>query len=179
MRVLFSAPPDCDPRPAIFLDRDGVINERVVDGYVTKWEEFRFIKGMPEAVSSLARLDLPILVVSNQACVGKGLLDEPQLERITRAFVAALEMAGDRVDGVYYCPHRSDERCSCRKPMPGLLQQASRDWRVDLGRSVLVGDSLTDLEAASTVNCRAVLFNGAPGLLEKVTGLLMASQSVC
>lgn len=175
MRVLFSTPVDCAPRPAIFLDRDGVINERVVDGYVTKWEEFRFVEGMVEAVSALAQFETPILIVSNQACIGKGLLDEAELERLTRRFVAVLDEAGGRVDGVYYCPHRTEEGCPCRKPMPGLLQQASRDWHIDLSRSVLVGDSVTDMQAASAVNCGVVLFNSAPGLPEKVRALLTPS----
>src|ERR1019366_4968795 len=101
------------------------------------------------------------------------LIDESRLESITRRFVAALELAGGRVDAVYYCPHRPDEMCGCRKPKPGLLEQVSRDWHVNLARSVLVGDSASDLGAAAAVGCRAVLFdsNGepAPGIAASVS----------
>jgi D-sedoheptulose 7-phosphate isomerase len=176
MRILFSELPESGDRPAIFLDRDGVINERIPGGYVTSWDQFRFIDGIVETVASLAGLGLPVIVISNQACVGKGLIDELRLESITRRFVAALQLAGGRVDAVYYCPHRPDESCGCRKPRPGLLEQASRDWRIDLGQSVLVGDSATDLDAAATVGCRAVLFDPAgepaPGLAASVSRLL-------
>jgi D-sedoheptulose 7-phosphate isomerase len=157
MRVLFSELPKSGVRPAIFLDRDGVINERVAKGYVTSWEQFRFIDGMVEAIASLATLDLPIIVVSNQACIGKGLLNEPALESITRRFVADIQRGGGRVDAVYYCPHRPDEKCGCRKPNPGLLEQAGRDWQIELGRSVMVGDSASDLDAAAAVGCGAIL----------------------
>jgi D-sedoheptulose 7-phosphate isomerase len=180
MRILFSEPPHAGTRPAIFFDRDGVINERIPNGYVTSWEQFRFVDGIVAAVASLAELGLPIIVVSNQACVGKGLLDESGLESITRRFVAALEGGGGRVDAVYYCPHRPDEMCGCRKPKPGLLEQGSRDWRIDLGRSVLVGDSATDLDAAAAVGCRAVLFDPAgepaPDIAATVSHLLRGKE---
>jgi D-glycero-D-manno-heptose 1,7-bisphosphate phosphatase len=159
VRLLFSQPPERGTRPAIFLDRDGVINQRVTDGYVTAWDQFRLIDGIDKAVAVMAGLGLPIIVVSNQACISKGLLSESRLEGITRRFVTVLESAGGRVDAVYYCPHKPDDACGCRKPKPGLLEQASRDWRIDLSQSVLVGDSPSDLEAAAAVDCRAILFD--------------------
>jgi len=180
MRLLFSIPMDNGPRPAIFLDRDGVINERIVNGYVRTWEDFKFVDGMSDAVASWARLGLPIIVVSNQACVGKGLIDAPYLQEITRRFVAELAAAGARVDAVYYCPHRSDEHCECRKPRPGLLREASRDWHIDLSQSVLVGDSSSDLEAADAVQCRAILFDSAceaaPEMAARVSEMLETSK---
>ena len=159
MRLLFNQPSERGTRPAIFLDRDGVINQRVTNGYVTAWDQFRFIDGIDKAVAVMAGLGLPIIVVSNQACISKGLLSESRLEGITRRFVTVLESAGGRVDAVYYCPHKPDDACGCRKPKPGLLEQASRDWRIDLSQSVLVGDSPSDLEAAAAVDCRAILFD--------------------
>jgi D-glycero-D-manno-heptose 1,7-bisphosphate phosphatase len=149
-------------RAAIFLDRDGVINERIVNGYVTAWHEFRFIEDVESALRDIARLRLPILVVSNQSGVNKGLLRRRILEQITNRFVADIERHGGRIDGVYYCPHRPDEGCPCRKPKPGLLLQAAADWRIDLPASVMVGDAATDIEAAQRAGCRSVLFGG-PG----------------
>jgi len=146
-------------RPAIFLDRDGVINQRIVGGYVTSWKEFRFLDGMIPVLRDLSRLKLPIIVVSNQASVGKGLMSRSALATITERFVSALARRAARIDAVYYCPHAPDEACSCRKPRPGLLVEAARDWRIDLGRSVLVGDSLRDIEAARAACCRSILFD--------------------
>lgn len=176
MRLLFNQPSERGTRPAIFLDRDGVINQRVTNGYVTAWDQFRFIDGIDKAVAVMAGLGLPIIVVSNQACISKGLLSESRLEGITRRFVTVLESAGGRVDAVYYCPHKPDDLCGCRKPKPGLLEQASQDWRIDLSQSVLVGDSSSDLEAAAAVDCRAILFDPtreqASGMAVRLSSLL-------
>ena len=176
MRLLFNQPSERGTRPAIFLDRDGVINQRVTNGYVTAWDQFRFIDGIDKAVAVMAGLGLPIIVVSNQACISKGLLSESRLEGITRRFVTVLESAGGRVDAVYYCPHKPDDLCGCRKPKPGLLEQASQDWRIDLIQSVLVGDSSSDLEAAAAVDCRAILFDPtreqASGMAVRLSSLL-------
>ena len=181
MRLLFNQPSERGTRPAIFLDRDGVINQRVTNGYVTAWDQFRFIDGIDKAVAVMAGLGLPIIVVSNQACISKGLLSESRLEGITRRFVAVLESAGGRVDAVYYCPHKPDDLCGCRKPKPGLLEQASQDWRIDLSQSVLVGDSSSDLEAAAAVGCRAILFDPAreqaSGIEARVSSLLQEISS--
>jgi histidinol phosphatase-like enzyme len=87
MRYLFSTPPESGLSPAIFLHRDGVINERVVSGHVRTWAEFKFLRGIEETVAALTSLKLPIIVVSNQACLGKGILDESILGEITRRFV--------------------------------------------------------------------------------------------
>jgi histidinol-phosphate phosphatase family protein len=176
VRLLFNQPSERGTRPAIFLDRDGVINQRVTNGYVTAWDQFRFIDGIDKAVAVMAGLGLPIIVVSNQACISKGLLSESRLEGITRRFVTVLESAGGRVDAVYYCPHKPDDLCGCRKPKPGLLEQASQDWRIDLSQSVLVGDSSSDLEAAAAVDCRAILFDPtreqASGMAVRLSSLL-------
>jgi len=155
----FGQRPTRGRRPAIFLDRDGVINEQIPAGYVTNWTEFRFRHGILGALRCLSRLKLPMIVVSNQAGVGKRLMSRPMLRQITERFVAALARAGARIDAVYYCPHAPEDACQCRKPLPGLLLEAARDWRLDLSRSVLVGDSPRDMEAARAVRCRGVLLS--------------------
>jgi D-sedoheptulose 7-phosphate isomerase len=157
LRFVFSDPPMTGIQRGILIDRDGVINERIVDGYVTEWEHFQFRDGIKRAMASLAELDCPIIVVSNQAGVGKRLISPLALQEITNRFVTTLKESGARVDAVYYCPHTADQNCSCRKPRTGLLEAAARDWKLDLTRSVLIGDSESDLQAARTSNCRAML----------------------
>jgi D-glycero-D-manno-heptose 1,7-bisphosphate phosphatase len=157
LRLFFSEPPLTGHSPAIFCDRDGVINERIRGGYVTQWSEFRFIEGIEQALAELSTFGLPLIVVSNQAGVGKGVVSPEALAQITESFVSSLGNQGAKVDAVYYCPHVPEARCSCRKPATGLLRQAAEDWRIDLGRSVLIGDSASDLQAAQTSRCQAIL----------------------
>lgn len=139
--------------PAILVDRDGVVNERIFGSYIAQWSEFRFIVGMIAALASLSELGVPMIVVSNQAGVGKGIVSEDSLEEITRNFVSEVTSHGARIDAVYYCPHRPHEGCSCRKPAPGLLGQAARDFNLDLKRSIFIGDTESDLRAADAVGC--------------------------
>jgi len=157
LRFLFSNPLTTATRAAIFLDRDGVINRRIVGGYVCHWTQFKFVPGIKDALSQLSRLSLPMIVVSNQAGVAKGLVSQDSLREITERFVAALTRAGSHINAVYYCPHDQYDNCRCRKPHPGLLEQAAADWRLDLASSVLIGDSLSDVQAANAAGCPAIL----------------------
>lgn len=157
LRFMFRRLPSGGRGPAIFLDRDGVINERIAGGFVTTWDEFQFLDGIPQALAELSRLRLPMIVVSNQAGVCGRLVRPSALRNLTERFVGALAKAGAPIDAVYYCPHAPDYGCRCRKPQPGLLLEAARDWRLDLGRSVLIGDSARDLDAARAAGCRSVL----------------------
>lgn len=159
LRILFSELGTRAKGPAIFLDRDGVINCRRPGDYVLNWSEFEFMPGMREALKQVSSLKLPMIVISNQACVGKGLLSSAGLEDITARMNEALLADGTSLAAAYYCPHRPDENCPCRKPKPGLLQSAAEDFKVDLSRSVFVGDSDTDVEAAGAAGCSSVMFS--------------------
>lgn len=156
MRFIFRNPRRQETRPGIFLDRDGIINRRVAGGYVSSWRQFEFISGIKTVLLTLSRIGHPLIVVSNQAGVGKGLTSRFNLEEITRRFVSALQGNRVQIDAVYYCTHTPRQRCSCRKPRPGLLERAARDLFVSLDQSVMVGDSLTDVEAARAAGCSAV-----------------------
>jgi len=145
--------------PAIFLDRDGVINVRRPDDYVLDWSQFDFFPGIREALKELSRLHLPMIVISNQSAVGKGLLKPRTLESITKEMYRRLCADGAPLSAVYYCPHRADENCVCRKPRPGLLLEAAADFNIDLARSVFVGDSETDLQAARAAGCNPIFFD--------------------
>ena len=144
-------------RPAVFLDRDGVINENVDGAYVHGWETFRFLPGAVEAIAALKRAGCPVVVVTNQGGVGRGHMTEAALQEIHRQMVAAIEAGGGAVDAVMYCPHHPDAGCDCRKPQPGMFGRAAAALGIDLARSVLVGDHVTDLEAAAAAGCRPIL----------------------
>lgn len=152
-------------RGAVFLDRDGVINRNRVD-HVKTWGEFEFLSGALEALHCLAGLDWPVVVVTNQAAIGRGLVARPIVEEIHARMIAAVRAAGGRIDEVLYCPHRPDENCGCRKPRPGLLVQAAEHLALDLGASYLVGDGENDLLAAREAGCTPVLVKTGLGAEE-------------
>jgi len=153
-------------RTAVFIDRDGVINEDRGYDYVKSWEEFRFLPGVKETFARLEQDGIPVIVVSNQSCVGKGLVLAEQVEAIHERMVEAIEEAGGRVRAIYVCPHTDEDECACRKPAPGLLIQAAGDLGVDLRRSFVVGDSLRDIEAGWQVGARTVLVKTGKGKQE-------------
>lgn len=156
LKRFVTEPPGATAR-AVFLDRDGVINRRIVGGYVTTWTEFEFLPRATDGIVRLSVHDDPIIVVSNQAGVGKGLVAVSELADITRRFVGEIEAHGGRIDAVYYCPHVPADECECRKPKPGLLLQARRDWDLDLSKCVLLGDSESDAAAGRAAGCRVLL----------------------
>lgn len=141
--------------PAIFLDRDGVIIENRPN-YVRSWEE---VDIFPQALAALARIrpsPYKIVIVSNQAGIGRGLIPPQIVEDVNRRLVAAIEEAGGRVDGVFVCPHRPEDGCACRKPLPGLLYQAAQALSLDLSQSILIGDNLSDIQAGLAGGVRQV-----------------------
>ena len=159
-------PCDTYSNQAIFLDRDGVINENR-DDYVKAWEEVRFFPGVFEALARLAATPFRIVLTTNQSPIGRGILTRAQVEAINRRLVAEIEARDGRVDGVYYCPHRPDEGCDCRKPRPGLLLQAAQELDLDLKKSYLVGDAVGDVEAALAVGVRPVMVRTGRGTAQE------------
>jgi D-glycero-D-manno-heptose 1,7-bisphosphate phosphatase len=141
---------------AIFLDRDGVICHNRAD-HVKHWNEFEFLPGVFDALRILRGLDLPIFVVTNQAVVNRGLCSAQTVEYIHERMVRTIRTQGGRIDAVYYCPHRPDENCDCRKPEAGLLLQAAKDFKVGLQNSYMIGDAITDIQAGQSVGCEAFL----------------------
>jgi D-glycero-D-manno-heptose 1,7-bisphosphate phosphatase len=158
LRILFSKPNGTAKSPAIFIDRDGVINCRRPGDYVLDWSQFVFVPGIRDTLKQLASLGLPMIVISNQAAVGKGLLDPAGLEEITAKMNQALLEDGTSLAAAYYCTHKADENCLCRKPKPALLQAAAGDFNTDLSRSVFIGDSATDVQAAQAAGCAPIFF---------------------
>jgi D-glycero-D-manno-heptose 1,7-bisphosphate phosphatase len=161
LRILFSELKRTSKGPAIFIDRDGVINCRRPGDYVLDWSQFVFTSGIREALAELSSLVLPMIIISNQAAVGKGLLDPAGLEEITARMNEALLADGTKLAAAYYCPHRIEDHCPCRKPKPALLLSAAADFNIDLGRSIFIGDSETDVHAARAAGCASVLLGSA------------------
>src|SRR5512133_3041926 len=151
--------------PAVFLDRDGVINENRCD-HVKSWDEFVFLPGVLEALRRLSELERPVVVVSNQAIIGRGVTSREVVDEIGRRMVEAVCAHGGRIDAVLYCPHRPEEGCRCRKPQPGLLTDAAGQMGLDLGASYLVGDAESDLGAARAAGCRPILVTTGRGAAE-------------
>ena len=143
-------------QPAIFLDRDGVINRNRPD-HIKTWDEFEFLPGVLEALARLAGVGWPVLVVSNQGAIGRGQTTQAAVDEINCRMVAEIRSAGGRIDDVLYCPHRPEDGCACRKPRPGLLLQAAERWQIDLAASVLIGDAAADILAAQSAGCRPLL----------------------
>jgi len=143
---------------AAFLDRDGVINVKAPEGqYVTRWEEVRFLPGVPAAIARLKKAGFLVIVISNQRCVAKGLVTSAQVEALHQRICEELARLGAVIDAVYFCPHDNEPPCECRKPAPGMLLQASREHQIDLGSSWMIGDSLADVAAGKNAGCKTVL----------------------
>jgi D-glycero-D-manno-heptose 1,7-bisphosphate phosphatase len=153
-------------KPALFLDRDGVLNED--RGFVCRWEDFRWIDGAREAVAAFNRAGWLVIVVTNQSGVGRGYYTEAEMHALHARMVEDLAKAGGRIDAFYWAPQHPEAVVDGyrhpdppdRKPNPGMIVRALADFPVDKGRSILVGDKPSDMEAAARAGIRGVLFTG-------------------
>ncbi len=136
----------------VFLDRDGVINEDS-PAYIKSWSEFRFLPGSLEALRHLNANGFTTIVITNQSAVNRGLISEPLLLEIHDNMQQVAEAADGCIADIFFCPHRPDEACACRKPEPGLIHQAQRRHAVDLKKSWMIGDSVKDIECARRAGC--------------------------
>jgi D-glycero-D-manno-heptose 1,7-bisphosphate phosphatase len=147
----------------VILDRDGVINQDS-DAYIKSPDEWIPLPGSLDAIARLNRGGFTVVVASNQAGIGRGLFDLDTLERIHQKMTAALAALGGHLDGIFFCPHRPDEHCDCRKPEPGLLWQIGARFQMPLDKVPVIGDSLRDLQAARTAGARPILVLSGNGL---------------
>jgi D-glycero-D-manno-heptose 1,7-bisphosphate phosphatase len=147
--------------PAIFLDRDGVIIENR-DSYVRSFKDIVFYPEVIQALTRAAESPYLIVIVTNQSAVGRGIIPYQLAEDINQKVACEIVKNGGRVDGVFMCPHAPQAGCSCRKPEPGLLLMAAEALSIDLHRSILVGDALTDIRAgqAAGVPSRILVLTG-------------------
>lgn len=133
-------------QPAIFLDRDGVIIENR-DEYVRSWADVAVFPRALQALAALSAGPYHIIIVTNQSVVGRGHITDEAAAAINDRLLDVIRAAGGRVDAVFMCPHEPEEGCSCRKPLPGLLQSAAEERHLDLPNSIMIGDALTDVRA--------------------------------
>jgi D-glycero-D-manno-heptose 1,7-bisphosphate phosphatase len=147
---------------AVFLDRDGTLNEEA--GYLNHPDRLKLNEGAPEAVALLNRHGLKTIVVSNQSGVARAYFPEELLIRIHEKLHALLAERGARLDAIYYCPHHPDvgdppyrQDCECRKPKLGMIRKAEREFSVDLRRSYVVGDKLSDVQFGKNAGCKTIL----------------------
>ncbi|MFQ5632864.1 MAG: D-glycero-beta-D-manno-heptose 1,7-bisphosphate 7-phosphatase [bacterium] len=149
-------------KSVVFLDRDGTINEEV--NYLSTIEQFKFIDGAVDAIRLLNEAGLLAILITNQAGVARGYYDEDRVAKIHDFMEKQLQRSGARLDGIYYCPHHPTAGlgkykidCQCRKPNPGLLEKAAADLHIDLSKSYVIGDKISDLQAGLAVGCRTIL----------------------
>ena len=136
----------------VFLDRDGVINRDSPD-YIKNWDEFQFLPGSLDALRLLSQAGFRLIVITNQSIIGRGMVPLRVLEETHRKLKAAVAAAGGDILDIFFCPHRPDEACDCRKPAPGLIQQACRRYGIDPADSVMIGDSVKDMLCGCNAGC--------------------------
>ncbi len=152
----------------VFLDRDGVINRKMPEGrYVTSTDELELCHGAAAAISRLNEAGIKVVTVTNQRGIALGLCSEEELAEIHRHLQALLAPEGAHLDAIYYCPH-DRVGCDCRKPKPGMFLQAFRDFPgCGPENSLMVGDSLSDIEAARNLGMTTVFIDGDPATQPK------------
>jgi len=155
----------------VILDRDGTINHDS-DAHIKSPEEFKPIKGSLEAIARLTQADYRIAVATNQSGIARGLLDTRTLFMIHDALLRALAQVGGRVDAFFFCPHKAEDGCPCRKPRPGMLLEVARRFNVALDEVAMVGDAQRDLEAAAAAGARPVLVLTGKGAKTRAAGKL-------
>jgi D-glycero-D-manno-heptose 1,7-bisphosphate phosphatase len=145
----------------VFLDRDGVINRKMPEGqYVTGWQHFHLLPGVSEAIAKLNQAGLRVIVVTNQRGISLGLYIAQDVDAIHAQLQISLAKSGAHIDNFYFCPHDKRE-CNCRKPLPGLFEQAQADFpEIEAATSLIVGDSLSDIEFGKNLGMRTVFIQG-------------------
>lgn len=161
---------------AVFLDRDGVLTRERPD-YVKTPEELEILPGIESPLQEIQKRGFRIVIVTNQSVVGRGLTTHHEMSKIHEKLRQELARFGCTIDGIYYCPHRPNEGCDCRKPAPGLILKAATELGIDMAGSWMIGDREIDLEAARRAGCHGIRVptNGS-GLAEAVQTIALAEN---
>jgi len=142
-------------RRAVFLDRDGTIGEEL--GYVNHIDRFQMFPYAAQAIRELNQAKIPVIVVTNQSGIARNIFPESLVHEVHKKMIAELAAGGAKVDAIYFCPHKSEDACECRKPNPGLLERAAREHALDLAGSWIVGDRYADLEMGHAAGAQGIL----------------------
>jgi D-glycero-D-manno-heptose 1,7-bisphosphate phosphatase len=161
----------------VILDRDGVINHDS-PSYIKSPDEWKAIPGSLEAIARLTQAGFHVVVATNQAGVGRGLIEMATLNAIHDRMHRAVGQAGGRIDAVFYCPHAQEANCGCRKPKPGMLEEISRRFGTNLNGVPCIGDSLRDLQAAAAVGAQPMLVLTGKGTQTQREGSLPPNTRV-
>jgi D-glycero-D-manno-heptose 1,7-bisphosphate phosphatase len=161
----------------VILDRDGTIN-RDSDDYIKSPAEWTPIPGSLEAIARLIQADYRVVVATNQSGIGQGLFDTQALFAIHDKLQRALGQVGGRIDAFFFCPHKADDNCRCRKPQPGMLLEVARRFNVAIEDVSMVGDSRKDVEAAAAAGARPVLVLTGNGAKTQAEGNLPRGTAV-
>ena len=159
----------------IVLDRDGVINQDS-DAYIKNPDEWQPIEGSLEAIARLNHGGYVVAIASNQSGLARGYFDIDTLTSIHRKMEDMLAKIGGRIDAIFYCPHGPDDGCSCRKPKPGMLLEIGQRFNVSLKEVVCIGDSISDIKAASNADAQAILVRTGKG--EKAEKILQTEADL-
>lgn len=163
--------------PTVFLDRDGTLNVRAPRAcYIEKPEQFIWLEGAKEAVKLLKDKGYRVILVSNQPGIARGNLTEEDLYQIHGKMQEDLAEVGASIDRIYYCPHNWEEGCECRKPKPGMLYQAQKEFSLNLTKCILIGDDERDIEAGNAAGCTCIQVTEEYSLLHAVNDLLSLSE---
>lgn len=156
---------------AIFLDRDGVIN-RNRDDYVKSINEMEILPDVSKAINLLNNANFRVVVISNQSAVNRGLISLETLATIHEFLKKELSLSNAKIDGIYFCPHRPDELCECRKPKPTLILRAAKDLGINLSKSYMIGDRESDKITAETSGIKFIPIKTDGNLLQIVKAFL-------
>jgi len=158
----------------VFFDRDGVLTRERQD-YVKTPEELEILPDIATPLREIQKRGFRVVIITNQSVIGRGLTTHDEMSRIHDKLRMELARLGCKIDGIYYCPHRPDEGCDCRKPEPGLILKASRELGIDTARSWMIGDKEIDLEAARRAGCRGIrVTTNGNNLKEAVRSIALA-----
>jgi histidinol-phosphate phosphatase family protein len=144
----------------VLIDRDGVINKKPsAHTYITSWKQFLFLPEAKEALKLLSKAGYKIGIISNQPAIAKGLMSIEELDDINKKMIFEVAREGGRIDKVYFCPHSKEENCYCRKPRPGMILQALKDFNTKANSTIILGDFFSDYETAKNVGCDFIHIN--------------------
>ncbi len=146
----------------VILDRDGVIN-RDSDNYIKSVDEWEPISGSITAIARLSKAGFKVVVTTNQSGLARGYFNDISLANMHSYMCSLVEQEGGRIDAVFYCPHGPDDGCSCRKPLPGLLNQVEDEFQMSVADAFYVGDTEKDIDAALSKNCLPILVRTGKG----------------